>query len=74
MHIKPKAIKWNVCDKAVGTNGKRVKCDVCHNLMHVSYLNISKHQQKKLHCKNYSFDDMQWMFTINATILQDERS
>ena len=42
LHPKPKAPKCNVCDKAVGTNRKRVKCDVCLNLTHVSCLNISK--------------------------------
>ena len=45
LHPKTKASKCNICDKAVGTNRKRVKCDVCHNLRHVSCLNISKHQQ-----------------------------
>ena len=38
LHAKPKTPKCNVCDKAVGTNRKRVKCDVCHNLTHVSCL------------------------------------
>ena len=63
MHIKPKALKCNVCDKAVGTNRKRVKCDVCHNLMHVSCLNISKHQQK-----NYTVKTIPLM-TCNECLL-----
>ena len=46
LHPKPKSSKCNACDKAVGTNRKRVKFDVCHNLTHVPCLNISKHQQK----------------------------
>ena len=45
-HSKLKAPKCNVWDKAVGTNRERVTCNVCHNLMHVSCLNLSKHQQK----------------------------
>ena len=73
LHPKLKASKCNVFDKAIGRNRKRVKCSVCHNLTHVSCLNISKHQQSNYTVKT-SFDDMQWMFTINTTILQDERS
>ena len=46
LHPKRKVSKCNVCDKAVGTNRKRVKCNVCHNLTHFSYLIISKHQQR----------------------------
>ena len=44
LHPKPKVPKCNICDKAVDTKRKRVKCDKCHNLTHVSRLNISKHQ------------------------------
>ena len=46
LHPKPKATKCNVCDKAISENRKRMKCDMCHNLMHVSCLSISKHQQE----------------------------
>ena len=31
LHTKPKAPKCSVCDKAVGTNRKQVKCDMCHD-------------------------------------------
>ena len=43
-HPTLKASKRNAYGKAFGTNRKQIKCDVCHNLMHVSCLNISKHR------------------------------
>ena len=63
LHIKPKVPKCNVCDKVVVTNRKRVKCDVCHNLTHVSCLNISKHEQK-----NYTVETVPLM-TCNECLL-----
>ena len=63
LHTKPKAPKCNVCDKAIGTNWKQVKCDVCHNLKDVSCLNISKHQQK-----NYTAETLPLM-TCNECLL-----
>ena len=63
LRTKPKASKCNVCDKAVGTDRKRVKCDVHHNLTHVSYLNISKHQQK-----NYTVENVP-LLTCNECLL-----
>ena len=44
--VKNNAVKCCICDKAVGTNRKIVKCEVCQHLTHVSCLNISKIQQK----------------------------
>ena len=52
--VKNNAAKCSICNKAVGTNRKRVKCEICQHLTNVSCLNISKTQQKKIHCKNYS--------------------
>ena len=43
---KNNAAKCNICNKAVGTNSKRVKCEVCQHLTHISCLNVSKIQQK----------------------------
>ena len=45
--VKNNAAKCSICNKAVCTNRKRVKCEVCQHLTHVSSLNISKIQQKK---------------------------
>ena len=44
--VKNNAAKCSICNKAVGTNRKRVKCEVCQHLTHVSCLNISKIQQE----------------------------
>ena len=44
--VKNKAVKCSICNKAVGTNKKRLKCGVCEHVTYVSYLNISKIQQK----------------------------
>ena len=44
--VKNDPAKYSICNKAVGTNRKRVKCEVCQHLTHVSCLNISKMQQK----------------------------
>ena len=43
--MKNNAAKCSICNKAVGTNSKRVKCEVCQHLTHVSCLNIFKIQQ-----------------------------
>ena len=45
--VKNNAAKCSICNKAVGTNSKHVKCEVCQHLTHVSCLNISKMQKKK---------------------------
>ena len=44
--VKNNAAKCSICNKAVGTNSKHVKCEVCQHLTHVSCLNISKIQQQ----------------------------
>ena len=43
---KINAAKCSICNKAVGTNKNRVKCEICQHLTHVSCLDISKIQQK----------------------------
>ena len=53
-HAKNNAAKCSICNKAVGTNRKHVKCEGYQHLTHVSCLNISKLQQQKIHWKNYS--------------------
>ena len=52
---KPKSPKCNVCERAVGSNRKRVKCDVCQNFTHVSCLNYDKQQQKKFTVKSVPY-------------------
>ena len=44
--VKNNAVKCSTCNKALGTNRKLVKCEVCQHLSHVSCWNISKIQQK----------------------------
>ena len=44
--IKNNTAKSSIPNKAVGTNRKHVKCEVCQRLTHVSYLNISKIQRE----------------------------
>ena len=49
--VKNNAAKCSICNKAVGRNRKRVKCEICQHLTHVSCLNISEIQQKKYTAK-----------------------
>ena len=44
--VKNNSAKCSICNKAVGTNRRHVKCEVCQHLTHVSCLSISKIQQK----------------------------
>ena len=52
--VKNYASKCRICNQAVGTSRKRVKCEVCQHLTHFSCLNISKIQQNKYIVKNIS--------------------
>ena len=47
--------KCSVCNKGVGTNRKRLQCSQCHNLTHVTCLNISKFEQKHYTAKSVNY-------------------
>ena len=55
-NVKNNAAKCSICNKAVGTNRKRVKCEIWQHLTNVSCLNISKTQQKKYIVKTIPLD------------------
>ena len=39
--VKNNAAKCSICNKAVGTNRKNVKCEVCQHLTHVTLIYLS---------------------------------
>lgn len=57
--IKANLAKCNLCDKSVGTNRKRIKRKICHNLTHVKCLNTTKSQQKDCNSKPFMHEHNQ---------------